>query len=358
MKKTTIIAEAGVNHNGYIENAFKLVDIASEAGADYIKFQTFQASELIDRKTKKADYQKAMTDEQESQYEMLKRLELPFSAFEDLFEYSNKKNIKFMSTAFDQNSLEFLNRKLGMSINKIPSGEITNSPFLLEHAKSKNNLILSTGMSTISEIEDALSVIAFGFLNEEKKPSIDNFNKAYQSAEGKRALKEKVTLLHCTSEYPAPNQNLNLLAMNEIKKYFDLKVGYSDHSIDIDASIIAVSMGARVIEKHFTIDKTMDGPDHAASLNPEELSELIRKIRDIETIKGNSEKKPTRGEIKNKKLVRKSIVAKGTIYKGDLFSEKNLSVKRPGNGISPMRIWDILGKKSTREYQHDEQIIE
>tara|TARA_B100001250_G_scaffold300104_1_gene261816 strand:- start:53406 stop:54482 length:1077 start_codon:yes stop_codon:yes gene_type:complete len=358
MKKIIVIAEAGVNHNGNKDLAYDLIDAAAEAKADYVKFQTYKTSEIIDKKAAKAGYQKVTTDANEGQYEMLKRLELPYDFHKELLEHALNRGINFLSTPFELTSLNFLVNVIGLKINKIPSGEITNAPFLLEHTKTNNDLILSTGMSTLEEIRLALSIIAFGFINKNKKPGAKAFLEAYESEEGQIALKKKVTLLHCTSEYPAPKENLNLFAMDEIKKEFNLKVGYSDHSEGINASIIAAAMGACLIEKHFTMDKSLEGPDHRASIDPKELSQLVEGIRDVEKMQGNKIKRPTDVEIKNKEAIRKSIVANGNIKIGDTFTLENLVIKRPGNGMNPIKIWDLLGKQSKKSYNNDEQISE
>ncbi len=332
---TFIIAEAGVNHNGSLELAKKLVDIAVEAGADAIKFQTFKANKISVRNAPKADYQKETTNKNESQFDMLKKLELDEVSHKILIDYSIKKGIEFLSTPFDLESAEFLTGQLNLPKIKISSGDITNAPLLLKIAKTGIPVILSTGMSTLSEIEEALSVLAYGYTNFTEKPSLDIFTKAFASIEGQQFLQEKVTLLHCTSEYPAPFDEVNLKAMDTIKNAFQLPVGLSDHTPGIAVPIAAVARGARIIEKHFTLDKNLPGPDHKASLEPNELKEMVRSIRQVEAALGSPIKSPTLSELKNKTVVRKSLVIASKVKQGENFTEENLTVKRPGNGISP-----------------------
>jgi N,N'-diacetyllegionaminate synthase len=333
-KKVIIIAEAGVNHNGSIENAFKLVDAAVEAGVDYVKFQTFKANKLVSNTARKADYQIENTNNSESQLEMLQRLELSESAHEQLLEYCKSKNISFFSTAFDLDSLDYL-LNLGIEMVKIPSGEITNLPYLRKAAKLFKKIILSTGMSTLSEVKDALTVF------------LDN-----------GVLRENITILHCNTEYPTPMNDVNLKAMLHLQKEFDTLIGYSDHTLGIEVPIAAVALGASMIEKHFTLDKNMEGPDHKASLEPHELKAMVSAIRNIESaISGTGFKMPSDSEMKNIAIARKSIIAKTNIVKGDVFTEDNLTVKRPGNGISPM-LWDtVIGQKATRDFSQDDLIV-
>ena len=335
MNHTIIIAEAGVNHNGNIENAFRLVDVATEAGADYVKFQTFKAENLVSGSAKKAEYQVQNTgNSEETQLQMLKKLELSNRQHEKLITYCKKKKIKFFSTAFDLESLAYLH-SVGLEMVKIPSGEITNLPYLRKAASLFQKVILSTGMATLSEIRDALEV----FLNAGIK-------------------KENITILHCNTEYPTPMDDVNLKAMLHIQKEFGTKVGYSDHTLGIEVPVAAVALGASIIEKHFTLDKTMPGPDHKASLDPDELKAMVSAIRNIEkTMSGSGEKAVSLSEEKNMSIARKSIVAKTDIKKGEIFSEKNITVKRPGIGISPM-LWDnIIGKKAHKHFEADELII-
>ena len=328
--KTFIIAEAGVNHNGSFELAKQLVDKAVWAGADCIKFQTFNSKNLVSKNAQKAEYQKKTTDSSESQLEMLKKLELSKEDFIELRDYCNQKGIMFLSTPFDLESIDFL-ASIGVKTWKIPSGEITNYPFLRAIGKRKKSVIMSTGMCTIDEVHDAVNVLkSFGTTD--------------------------ITLLHCTTEYPAPYDSVNLKAMLTLQKEFGYKVGYSDHTNGIEIPVAAVAMGASVIEKHFTLDKTMEGPDHKASLEPEELRQMVLSIRNVEAAIGDGIKQPSEAEKKNIAIARKSIVAACDIKKGEEFTENNLTAKRPGNGISPMQ-WDkILGTKAIRDYMTDELI--
>ena len=325
-----IIAEAGVNHNGSLELAKNLVDKAKEAGADCVKFQTFIASQIVSKNAVKADYQKKQTANSESQHEMLKKLELSFDDFIELNNYCKEIGIEFLSTAFDFESIDFLNQ-LGMQVWKIPSGEITNLPYLIKIAKLNKKVILSTGMSTMREIEDAVNIL-----------------KDHGASE--------LIILHCTTEYPTPYEDVNLNAMLAIKEKFGYEVGYSDHTMGIEVPIAAVALGAKVIEKHFTLDRTMDGPDHKASLEPSELKTMVDAIRNIELSMGTGIKEPADSEKKNIAIARKSIVANQSIKKGDILTETNITVKRPGDGISPMKWFEIIGTKATRDFEEDELI--
>ena len=325
-----IIAEAGDNHNGCFDLALKLVDVAVESGANCVKFQTFVTEEVISKKAEKADYQKQATGTNESQYEMVKKLELSFEQFRKLDLYCRKKGILFLSTAFDLKSIEFL-KTLDMPFWKIPSGEITNLPYLMKIAQTNNDVVLSTGMTTVDEIRDAVNVLTYNGAG-------------------------KITLLHCNTEYPTSMEDVNLKAMHSLHKLFNLDVGYSDHTLGIEVPIAAVALGAKVIEKHFTLDRNMEGPDHQASIEPHELKNMVISIRNIEKALGSEIKKPSQSEIKNINIARKSIVARRNIFKGEVFTEENLAVKRPGNGISPMKWFDVLGKISTREFEEDELI--
>ena len=325
-----IIAEAGVNHNGSLELAKNLVDKAKEAGADCVKFQTFIASQIVSKNAVKADYQKKQTAKSESQHEMLKKLELSFDDFIELNNYCKEIGIEFLSTAFDFESIDFLNQ-LGMQVWKIPSGEITNLPYLIKIAKLNKKVILSTGMSTMREIEDAVNIL-----------------KDHGASE--------LIILHCTTEYPTPYEDVNLNAMLAIKEKFGYEVGYSDHTMGIEVPIAAVALGAKVIEKHFTLDRTMDGPDHKASLEPSELKTMVDAIRNIELSMGTGIKEPADSEKKNIAIARKSIVANQSIKKGDILTETNLTVKRPGDGISPMKWFEIIGTKAIRDFEEDELI--
>ena len=363
-----IIAEAGVNHNGNLETAYQLVDAAVAAGADAVKFQTFKAENLVTPHAGKAAYQKTATDTDENQLTMLKRLELKYELHFQLLAYCQKLGIEFLSTAFDFESLDFLVRELGVETLKIPSGEITNGPFLLAHAQTGKQIILSTGMATLGEVETALGVLAFGYIATamdggsvaigrepmRQRPSINAFQQAYSSEQGQTLLQEKVTLLHCTSEYPTPMENINLKAMDVLQQAFGLRAGYSDHSVGLIVPIAAAARGATVIEKHFTLDRTLQGPDHKVSLEPDELKTMVSGIRDVEKALGQRLKCPQPLELENQKIVRKSLVTGRPISVGERFTEANLTIKRPGTGKSPMDYWALLGESSTRNYDTDE----
>ena len=334
MKRVIIIAEAGVNHNGDINNAKALIDKAVEAGVDYIKFQTFKTELCISKNAVKADYQIENTqNSSESQLEMVKKLELSFEQFIELEKYCKQKNIKFLSTGFDAESLDFL-AQLGITIAKIPSGEITNLPYLRQVARLFPEVIFSTGMATIAEIKEAVKVLT------------DN-----------GVGKDKITVLHCNTEYPTPMEDVNLKAMLHIQRELGVPVGYSDHTLGIEVPIAAVALGATVIEKHFTLDKTLPGPDHKASLEPEELKAMVRAIRNIEkAIGGLGVKEVSASEAKNEPIVRRSIIANRAIKKGELLTEENLIVKRPGTGLSPMRWNEVIGTKAIRDFEEDDFI--
>ena len=358
-KKIYFIAEAGVNHNGNFKLALKLVDVAVGAGADAVKFQTFKSENLASRFADKAKYQRKTTKINETQLEMLKSLELKENEYFKLKDYCKFKKIDFITTAFDQDSLLFITKKLKVKILKIPSGEITNGPLLLDHGMTGLDIILSTGMASIKEINEALEVIIYGYLNKNKKnirPSKKLFKKALESKRGQNLLKQKITILHCTTEYPAPIDDINLNAILDISKNFNANVGYSDHSTGELVSLAAASMGVKLIEKHFTLNKNMNGPDHRASLNPLELKKLIKKIRSVERIKGLTIKKAYKSEKKNIPIVRKSLIASKEIKSGKLFSKDNITAKRPGSGISPMHYWRYIGVKADKSYKEDEII--
>ena len=327
-----IIAEAGVNHNGSIELAKQLIDVASNSGADAVKFQTFKAENLVSKNAQKAEYQKKTTDILESQFDMIKKLELDVNTHKELIAYCQEKNIMFLSTPFDHDSIDFLN-ELGLKIFKIPSGDITNFPYLKRVGALGKQVILSTGMSTLKEVGDALTILV-----------------------GTGTQKANITVLHANTMYPTPMEDVNLNAMLAIQEEFGVAIGYSDHTLGIEVDIAAVAMGASIIEKHLTLDKTMEGPDHKASLEPEELKDMVVAIRNIENALGSYEKKPSPSEIVNMDVARKSIVASCIIKKGELLSDKNLIAKRPGTGLSPMK-WDaVIGTKATKNYQEDELI--
>jgi N-acetylneuraminate synthase len=357
MNKTTVIAEAGVNHNGSLDLAYQLVDAASAAGADYVKFQTFVAERLVTRMAQKASYQARNTDNSGSQFEMLRSLELKPKFHRILADYSKKNNIQLLSTPFDIDSARFLVDEVGIETIKIPSGELTNAPFLLDIARLRKPMILSTGMATIGEIETALSIIAFGLVAPAaNEPNLESFRAAFRSAEGQRFLSDYVSLLHCTTEYPAPLHEVNLYAMKTMRRTFQLPVGYSDHTPGIAVSIAAVALGARIIEKHFTLDKTLPGPDHKASLETSELNELILGIRAVEQSLGSYVKIPRPSEIPNIPIARKSLVAARSISTGELFSRENLTTKRPGSGISAIHFWDWIGQKASQNFNEDDLI--
>ena len=330
--KVFIIAEAGVNHNGSIDLAKKLIDVASAAGVDAIKFQTFKAENLVTKNAEKANYQKNTTDQKEKQFSMLKKLELSKEMHLELINYSKNKNIKFLSSPFDHDSIELL-KDLGLEVFKIPSGEITNLLYLRHIGKLNKKIIISTGMSNMDEVKNALDIL----VNSGTK-------------------KNNITILHANTEYPTPMEDVNLKAMVTIGKKLNVGFGYSDHTLGIEVDIAAVAMGASCIEKHFTLDRNMEGPDHKASLEPDQLRGMVKAIRNIELALGNGIKKPSKSELRNIQIVRKSIVAKTKIKKGDVLKENNLAVKRPGGGISPMKWDDVVGTKATKDYKEDELI--
>ena len=332
MDKVLIIAEAGVNHNGSIETAKQLIDVAVASGADLVKFQTFKTEALVTHITDKAEYQKKQSEKENSHFSMLKKLELNRADHEELIQYCMKKEILFLSSAFDHESIELL-AELDIPLYKIPSGEITNLPYLRHIGRMKKPIIMSTGMATLEEVQAAMCVLI-----------------------GAGTEKDKIIVLHCNTEYPTPMEDVNLNAMITIRDKLGIAVGYSDHTLGIEIPIAATAMGAIVIEKHFTLDRTLPGPDHASSLEPDELKSMVKAIRNIEKAMGNGEKKPSSSEFKNIPFVRKSIVAKKFIKKGELFSEKNLTVKRTGSGISPMKWDNYIGRFAEKEYQMDDLI--
>jgi len=355
-KHTFIIAEAGVNHNGSIELAKELIDAAHEAGADAVKFQSFKAENLVSKNAVKAEYQARNTGNNESQFEMIKKLELDQHAHQLLHEYCGRLGLMFLSTPFDSASLELLVDTFDLPLIKISSGEITNAPFLLEIAQTGKSVILSTGMSTLGDIEQALAVLAYGYMPSDVPPSVNAFKNAYCDSAGQAMLQQKVSLLHCTTEYPAPFEDVNLRAMDTLISAFSLPVGLSDHTKGIAIPVAAVARGASIIEKHFTIDKTLPGPDHRASLDPIELGSMVDAIRQVEQALGRSIKVATASEIKNRAVARKSLVALKSIQKGEVFTVDNLGVKRPGDGISPVAYWDMLGRAASKDYQEDELV--
>ncbi len=331
MQHIFIIAEAGDNHNGNLANALKLVDQAAKAGADCVKFQTFVTEEVISRYAEMAEYQKQNTGKTESQFDMVKKLELSFDEFRKIRAHCQKRGILFLSTPFDLPSIAFLN-EMDMPFFKIPSGEITNYPYLKAIAETHKDVVLSTGMCTMEEIREAIALL-----------------------EGNGA--GRITLLHCNTEYPTPFEDVNLKAMETMRAAFGKEVGYSDHTLGIEVPIAAVAMGAVVIEKHFTLDRNMEGPDHKASLEPQELAAMVKAVRNIEAALGTGEKKPSPSEQKNLAVARKSIVARRNIRQGELLTEENLAVKRPGTGISPMRYSEILGTQAVKDFKEDQLIV-
>lgn len=333
MKHVLVIAEAGVNHNGSLALAKQLVDKAAEAGVDFVKFQTFKSEKLVSKSARQAEYQQRnIGKEDEGQLAMLKKLELSHDDHEELISYCHQKGIRFFSTAFDMDSIEYLH-SLNIALWKIPSGEITNYPYLKKIASFHEDVILSTGMCELSDIEAALKVLVGGGVK-----------------------KEQITVLHCNTEYPTPFRDVNLKAMLEIGERFGVKTGYSDHTQGIEVPVAAVALGAAVIEKHFTLDRNMEGPDHKASLEPDELKAMVSAIRNIEQALGTGHKQISESERKNMEIARKSIVAACAVRKGDVFTEENLTVKRPGTGISPMRWNDVIGKVATRDYEEEDLI--
>lgn len=328
-KNVIIIAEAGVNHNGELDKAIKLIDAAADAGADFVKFQTFKADKIVSKTAKKADYQsKNFIEADEDQFSMLKKLEMGDDWYPILMEHCRFKGIKFLSTGFDVDSIDFLNN-MNIPFYKIPSGEITNKNYLKHIAKKGKEIILSTGMADICEIRNAIQVI-----------------------ENEGIVRSMITVLHCNTEYPTPMEDVNLLAMNHISKEFEVKVGYSDHTLGIEVPIAAVALGAKVIEKHFTLDRSLSGPDHAASLEPEELKSMVKGIRNIEmAISGSGIKEPSKSELKNKVIARKSLHLNNDLAQGEEIEINSLIALRPGDGISPMRIDDVIGKKLNRNLE-------
>ena len=331
MKHICIIAEAGVNHNGSLELAKRMVDEAKKAGVDYIKFQTFNPEKLVSINAKKANYQRETTGIDETQLEMLRKLTLTKDNFKELKEYCDCVGIGFISTPFDLDSIEFL-ETFEMDFWKIPSGEVTNLPYLEAIGKTKRKVIMSTGMCDMQEIMKAIKIL-------EDNGTTD------------------ISVLHCNTQYPTPYTDVNLLAMLTIKKELQKSVGYSDHTLGIEVPISAVALGADIIEKHFTLDKNMEGPDHRASLNPNELRAMVTSIRNIEKALGSANKTISKSEKENKEIVRKSIVASSKIKKGEIFTNENLTTKRPGNGISPMQWYEVIGKKAVKDFEKDELII-
>lgn len=356
-QRTLVIAEAGVNHNGDPDLALRLIDAAAAAGADVVKFQTFRSGLLTSRFAAKADYQKRTTGEAQSQLEMLRKLELDREAHEALIAHCNQIGIAFLSSPFDLESLALLAQTFDMPMLKLGSGELTNAPLLLAAAQTGKSLVLSTGMATLSDVEDALAVLAFGYTTGSGiPPTRQGFRDAFESDAGQKMLRGKITLLHCTTEYPTPFGDVNLRAMDTLRKAFGVPVGYSDHTDGIAVSLAAVARGATIIEKHFTLDRTLPGPDHKASLEPVEFTALVKGIRAIEVALGDGIKRAAASEMSNRQVARKSLIAARPIAAGELLTADNLAVKRPGGGISPMLYWDVLGRPAARDFDEDEQI--
>lgn len=357
VSRTLVIAEAGVNHNGSLQRALELVDAAATAGADIVKFQTFRAGQLASRSAPKAEYQKRETGTNQSQLDMLRALELDEAAHRTLISRCAQKGIEFLSTPFDHESLDLLVRTFDLPRLKLGSGDLTNAPLLLAIARSAKPLILSTGMATLSEVEEALGVLAFGYASPaDATPSIAEFRSAYESGAGQQALRNNVALLHCTTEYPTPAGDVNLRAMDTLRLAFGLEVGYSDHTQGTAISLAAVARGATIIEKHFTLDRNLPGPDHKASLEPEELADMVADVRRVEMSLGDGIKRPAESEQPNRIVARKSLVAALPIQAGERFSAENIDIKRPGDGIAPVRYWEFLGRQSLRPYAADEVI--
>ncbi|MBL1275517.1 MAG: N-acetylneuraminate synthase [Ectothiorhodospiraceae bacterium] len=360
MTDVYVIAEAGVNHNGELKRALAMVDAASETGADAVKFQTFLPAALASKHAVQANYQirnqADSQDDGDSQLTMLHRLALSFADHHALLTHCAKCNIEFLSSPFDLISARFLLEELALPRLKLGSGELTNGPLLLQIAQSGRQLILSTGMATLHEIREALGVIAFGLLQDSTPPSRTTFRDAFAQPQAQALLKKHVTLLHCTTEYPCPLDKVNLRAMDTLAETFALPTGYSDHTLGIHVSLAAVARGAQLIEKHFTLDRQLPGPDHLVSLEPDELKTMIDGIRDISRALGSADKAPTPEEKNNMSVARKSLVAAQAIRRGDTFTTENVTIKRPGSGRSPMDYWAILGQTARQNYDADEVI--
>jgi len=353
------IAEAGVNHNGTVDMALELIDAAAKAGADAVKFQTAIPEEVVSARAEKAPYQKATTGAEDSQLDMVRKLHFGSDRLEVhrlLMQHAADHSIAFLSTPFDLPSLHMLTDQLGLRTLKISSGDVTNGPLLLAAAQVGCDVLLSTGMATLVEIEDALSVLAFGYLNANNPSSLDACRAAYRDERGQDAVRRRVTLLQCVTAYPAPTEQSNLRAIDTLAREFKTRIGFSDHSVGLNIAIAAVARGAAVIEKHFTLDRTLPGPDHAASLAPNELKALVSSIREVEAALGSGIKEPQRCERENMTIARRGLVAKQAIAQGEIFSKDNVTVKRPEVGTSPMRFWDLMGQRAGRDFKIDEAI--
>jgi N-acetylneuraminate synthase len=356
-RRITIIAEAGVNHNGDCARALALVEAAARAGADIVKFQSFRADKLATAFAAKASYQQIATGSEQSQLEMLRALELSGDDERRIAEACAVANITYMSTPFDADSATHLVKNVGVSTLKVGSGDLTNAPLLLHLARFRLPIILSTGMATLAEVEQALGVIGFGYLREATvRPTSADFSEILLDREAWAELHGKVTLLHCTTEYPAAPHSINLRAMGTLRSAFGLPVGFSDHSRGIHVAVAAVALGATVIEKHLTLDRSLPGPDHQASIEPDELAAMIASIRDVELALGDGRKVPAAEEIANRSVARRSLVVTSPVRSGERFSEANLGVKRPGDGIPPVEYWAYLGKKADRDYAANEAL--
>jgi N-acetylneuraminate synthase len=353
--KAEIIAEAGVNHNGSLERALEMVDVAARAGVDVVKFQTFKASALVTAQAKKAAYQERNVGAEGGQLEMLQRLELDAAAHHALIARCAERGVEFLSTPFDLASLVFLTRELGLKRIKLSSGDLTNSPFLVEVAREGVDVIMSTGMATLADVEEALGALAFGFVGE-GEPGRGALREAYMSDAGQAALREHVVILHCTSEYPTPLQDVNLRVLGTLEQAFGLPVGLSDHTEGILAAVGAVARGAVMLEKHYTLDRSLPGPDHTSSLEPAELARLVCAVREVEQALGGPLKRVTTSELPTVAAARKSLVALVPIEAGELLTPQNLGIKRPGTGISPVRYWEFLGRSARRGYAAGELI--
>jgi N-acetylneuraminate synthase len=356
VKDCFVIAEAGVNHNGSLDMALELVDAAARAGADAVKFQTFRASALVTRSVRKARYQQETTGGAEGQHEMLRRLELDEPAHVRLQQRAAERGIEFLSTPFDVQALAYL-VDLGVRRIKVSSGDVTNAPLLLAAARTGLPVIVSTGMCRLGEVEDALGVLAFGYVGGDATPGLEGFQRAYASEEGRAALSERVTVLHCTSAYPAPLAEVNLRAMSSLAQAFPVAVGYSDHTTGIAVAIAAAARGARLLEKHFTLDRALPGPDHRASLLPDELAALVQGVRDVGTALGSATKAPTPSEVDVRAVARKVLVAARPIAAGATIGADDVAAKRAGQGLSPMHLWSVLGTTASRSYETDEPLL-
>lgn len=342
--QTVIIAEAGVNHNGNLAMALELVDKAAEAGADYVKFQTFKATNVASTEAKKAIYQLRNTDNAETQLDMLHRLELSLEHHEAIIGRCKQQGVRFLSTPFDMDSLKLLTETYAQSEIKIGSGELTNAPLLLAAGRSGSKIILSTGMGSLAEVEEALGVLAFAICRQGQPKGRTDFAQVLLDSAVWPALANRVMLMHCTTDYPAAVEDINLHAMETMRRAFGVKVGYSDHTVGNAVGLAAVALGASALEKHFTLDRSLPGPDHAASLEPKELTQFIKSVREVEGALGSGIKQPGANEVANRSVARKSLLAARSLPKGHLLTMDDITVKRPGDGVSPMELWDVIGR--------------